>query len=395
MPRENTTEHSDDTVTDGAPPRPLPLLRAMVDALDRELLQLAARRMALVGEIAEYKRRHGVRIRDPRRERDVLEDRCRRAEALGLPRDEIESIFRLLLRASRDHQAALRAEVPPSATAKTVAVIGGAGQMGRLLVRLFGDLGHRVLVADLDTDLAPADAAAAADVVVVSVPIVETARVIAEIGPRVRQDALLMDVTSLKAAPVAAMLESTTASVVGTHPMFGPGVHTLQGQRIVLCRARGDDWADWVSAMCSARGLLVVETTPERHDRAMAIVQVLTHVQTQVFGLALARSGVPLGETLPFTSPAYLLELYVAARHFAQDPALYGPIEMWNPATAAITNGLHAATREVTDILVSGDAARFASMFEEVRDYFGPFTDEALVQSAFLIDRLVERLPAV
>jgi chorismate mutase/prephenate dehydrogenase len=386
------TQHDSDPVRDGAPPRPLPLLRAMVDALDRELLQLAARRMALVGEIAEYKRRHGVRIRDPRREREVLEDRCRRAEALGLPRDEIESIFRLLLRASRDHQAALRAEIPPELEPRTIAVIGGGGRMGTMLVRLFADLGHRLLVVDLDTELTAVDAASSADVVIISVPIAETEAVIREVGPHLKREALLMDVTSLKAAPVAAMLDATEASVVGTHPMFGPGVHTLQGQRVVVCRARGEEWADWVAQMFSARGLVVTETTPERHDRAMAVVQVLTHMQTQVFGLALARSGVPLAETLPFTSPAYLLELYVAARHFAQEPSLYGPIEMRNPGTAGIAGGLAEATREIGEILASGDRAGFEAMFDEVRQYFGAFTDEALVQSAFLIDRLVERL---
>ncbi len=385
------SEH-DQLTTSDATPRPLPLLRAMVDSLDRELLQLAARRMALVGEIAEFKRRHGVRIRDPRREREVLEDRCRRAEALGLPRDEIESIFRLLLRASRDHQAALRADVPTDLEPRTVAVIGGNGRMGSLLVRLFGDLGHRVMVADVDTGLSAAEAAAGSDVVIVSVPIDATESVIRSVGPHVRPDGLLMDVTSIKTAPIAAMLESTSASVVGTHPMFGPGVHTLQGQRVVLCRARGDAWADWVALMLGARGLTVTETTPEAHDRAMAVVQVLTHVQTQVFGLALARSGVPLTETLPFTSPAYLLELYVAARHFAQEPALYGPIEMNNPDTARVTAGLSDAASEVAEILASGDRARFEAMFHEVRDYFGPFTEEALTQSAFLIDRLVERL---
>lgn len=364
----------------------------MVDSLDRELLQLAARRMALVGEIAEYKRRHGVRIRDPRREREVLEDRCRRAEALGLPRDEIESIFRLLLRASRDHQAALRAEIPPDLEPRTVAVIGGAGRMGTLLVRLFADLGNRVIVSDVDTDLTPGDAAATADVVIISVPIDVTEEVIRSVGPRVRSDALLMDVTSIKAAPVAAMLDSTQANVVGTHPMFGPGVHTLQGQRVVLCRARGDDAADWVSRMFTARGLVVTETAPDQHDRAMAIVQVLTHMQTQVFGVALARSGLPLEATLPFTSPAYLLELYVAARHFAQEPSLYGPIEMRNPGTGAVATALADAAREIGEVLASGDRARFEHLFDEVRRYFGSFTDEALVQSSFLIDRLVERL---
>ena len=88
--------------------------------------------------------------------------------------------------------------------------------------RLFGDLGHHILVVDRNTTLHAAEAAAAADVTIISVPIDLTEQVIAEVGPHVPEHALLMDVTSLKEAPVAAMLASTRASVVGTHPMFGP-----------------------------------------------------------------------------------------------------------------------------------------------------------------------------
>lgn len=371
--------------------RPLPLLRAMVDAIDHELLQLAARRMAIVSEIAAYKREHHLRIRDPQREREILADRARRAEEMGLPRSEIESMFRVLLRASRDHQAALRTELPYETKSLTVAVIGGRGGMGALLVRLFGDLGHSVLVADHQTELTPADAAAVADVTVISVPIDVTERVIREIGPRVRPDSLLMDVTSVKSEPVRAMLAATKAAVVGTHPMFGPSVHSVQGQRVVVCRGRNDEWAEWVAAMFTARGLAVVETTPEHHDRMMATVQVLTHYQTQVHGLTLARLGAPLAESLRFTSPAYLMELYMGARHFAQSADLYGPIEMKNPETPKVTATYLQAAREVADILASGDRDQFRSMFEEVTAFLGPFTVEALEQTSFLIDRLVER----
>jgi chorismate mutase / prephenate dehydrogenase len=372
-------------------PRPLPLLRAMIDALDSELLQVIARRMALVGEVAAYKRVHGLHIRDATREREVLADRARHAASLGLPSGEIESIFRLLLRASRDQQAALRAEVSPQSEPRTVAVIGGRGRMGQVLCRLFGDLGHRVLVADVDTSLRGEEAASLADVVIVSVPIDATEGVVRALGPHVREDALLADVTSLKEAPIAAMLASTRASVVGTHPMFGPSVHTLQGQRVVLCRARGDAWADWLSGALAAAGLTVTETTPAEHDRAMSVVQVLTHFQTQVLGLTLARLGTPLPDTLRFTSPAYLLELYVAARHFAQEPELYGPIEMRNPRSAEVTATFAEAAREIGGVIAAADQARFDAMFEEVRAFFGGFTEEALEQSRYLIDRIVER----
>ncbi len=372
-------------------PRPLAVVRAMIDALDRELLQILARRMALVAEVAAWKRQHGVRIRDPKREEEVLRDRHERAVELGLPPGEIESIFRVLLRSSRDHQSALRAEVPAGDRARTVAIIGGHGKIGRLMARLFGDLGHHLLLVDTDTPLRADEAVAAADVTVIAVPIDRTDAVIRAVGPLVPPEALLMDVTSIKSGPMHAMLASTTASVVGTHPMFGPSVHTLQGQRVVLCRGRGDEWADWVARSLSARGLVITETSAEHHDRVMSVVQVLTHFQTQVQGLTLARLGLPLRETLTFTSPAYLLELYVAARHFAQDPALYGPIEMRNPRTAEVTAALGASVREVADILAAGDQDAFTRLFEEVRAFFGDFTAEAMVQSSFLIDRIVER----
>jgi chorismate mutase / prephenate dehydrogenase len=363
----------------------------MVDAIDHELLQLAVRRMAVVSEIASYKRQHHLRIRDPQREREILEDRARRAEEMGLPKGEIEALFRVLLRASRDHQAALRTELPYETQSLTVAVVGGRGAMGALIARMFGDLGHSVLVADHETDLKPGDAAAVSDVTVVSVPIDVTEQVIREIGPRLRPESLLMDVTSVKSEPMRAMLEATQASVVGTHPMFGPSVHSVQGQRVVVCPGRGDHWSQWVGAMFTARGLAVVETTPEHHDRMMATVQVLTHFQTQVHGLTLARLGAPLAETLRFTSPAYLMELYMGARHFAQSADLYGPIEMKNPATPSVTTTYLKAAREVADIVTSGDRDRFRTMFSEVQEFLGPFTAEALEQTSFLIDRLVER----
>ncbi|MCH8258777.1 MAG: chorismate mutase, partial [Planctomycetes bacterium] len=110
--------------------RPLPVLRALIDAVDHELLQLLSRRNGLVGEIAAYKRAHGVAIRDHQREREIIADRRDRSEPLGLRPDVVESLFRLMLWASRDRQAALRAEVPLDLEPRTVAIIGGAGAMG-------------------------------------------------------------------------------------------------------------------------------------------------------------------------------------------------------------------------------------------------------------------------
>jgi len=371
--------------------RSLPVLRAIVDAIDHEILLLLARRNSLVADIAVHKREHHLPIRDVEREREIITDRRTRGQALGLNPELLESLWRLILWASRDRQAALRAEVPLEVEPRTVAIIGGQGAMGRCMAELFGDLGHAVMIADLDTPLTPVEAAAAADVVVISVPIDVTVDVIRQVGPHVRPDALLMDVTSLKTAPLRAMLEHSRGSVVGTHPLFGPSVHSLQGQRVVLTPGRGAAGLAWVRTMLAARGLVLVETTPEEHDRIMAVVQVLVHYATEVLGATLARVGLPLDETLRYMSPIYLMQVLLAGRHFAQSPDLYAAIQMGNAATAEVTDAFIAAARDIRAAGQAQDHAAFRALFAEVRAYFGDFTDQALAQSDFLIDRLVER----
>jgi chorismate mutase/prephenate dehydrogenase len=377
--------------TSPLPARPLAVLRAMIDTLDRDLLRMLARRYALVAEIAEYKRDHRLPIRDFQREREILDDRRDRAAPLGLSMQLVESLFRLILWASRDLQAALKAEVPSDIEPRSVAVIGGKGSMGRCMAELFADLGHAVMIADLDTTLKPEEAASVADVVLISVPIDVTVEVIRKLGPLVRADALLTDVTSIKQAPTAAMLESSLASVVGTHPLFGPSVHSLQGQRVVLCRGRGDAWLDWLRRMFHARGLITMEAAPAEHDQAMSVVQVLIHFATEVLGKTLAALGISIDRTLAFTSPIYLMELLMTARHFAQSPDLYAAIQMSNQATPEVTAAFARTAEELHQIALHKDREAFLRVFQEVHDFFGRFTDQALEQSSFLIDRLVER----
>ena len=371
--------------------RPLPVLRAMIDTLDREILELLVQRNVLVSEVSRSKRETKTPIRDMPRENYILADRRERALRLGLSPELVESLFRLVLWGSRNKQASLKAEVPLDMEPRTVAVIGGEGRMGKLLIDLFIDIGHTVMSADIGTPVTPEEAAATADVVILSVPIEKTIEVIRHLGPRVRREAVLMDVTSLKQEPMEAMLASTEASVVGTHPLFGPSVHSVQGQRVVMVRGRGDAWFEWARTMLRARGLNVVESTAAEHDKWMSIVQVLSHFGSEVMGKTLHSLGVSVEESLNFTSPPYLVDLLMVARHFSQSAALYAPIQTMNPATPEVTRAFVAAAEELRAQVVSGDRAGLTKTYDEVRDFFGSFTELALDQSSFLIDRLVER----
>lgn len=75
-------------------------LRAEMDALNRELLQLLQRRARLVRRIGEHKQRQGLPLVDVRRERAMLRELLR-DPGEGFDRDALRQILASLFAASR------------------------------------------------------------------------------------------------------------------------------------------------------------------------------------------------------------------------------------------------------------------------------------------------------
>ncbi|MAJ46294.1 MAG: bifunctional chorismate mutase/prephenate dehydrogenase [Planctomycetes bacterium TMED75] len=378
------------------PPLPQELLdlRKQIDRLDSQLLEVLAQRNHVVSRVAGVKKKHQIPIRDRERETSILQDRKSTCQTLGLSDSVVENVYRVLLTASRERQADLGTEVPDNLSQRTVAVIGGHGGMGKLFANLFESVGQEVLLADLDTTLTPTEAASRADAVLISVPMRATVEVIRKIGPSCRKDGLLFDVTSTKVEPVEEMIQNSCCDVIGTHPMFGPSVNTLQEQRVVLVHGRlreNSPWPNWLSRCLKARGMLILESDAEEHDRSMGIVQVLTHLSTQVLGLAMARLGVPITQTMRFASPVYLMGLIMTARHFCQSSELYGAIHMSNPNQPEVARAFSQSLTDWLESVKNKDQEEFDRLFTEAHNFFGDFSDQALTQSTHLIDRLVER----
>jgi len=101
-----------------------------------------------------------------------------------------------------------------------VGIIGGTGGIGQWFARFFKEQGLTVHVSGRTTGMPAVEMARRCDIVIVGVPISATCDVIRLVGPLVRRESLLMDLTSLKAEPVKAMLESSTSDVIGLHPLF-------------------------------------------------------------------------------------------------------------------------------------------------------------------------------
>ena len=77
-------------------------LRREMDAIDRELLALFARRMALSGEIAGLKKAAALPVFDPAREEEKLRQAARSGPAAFSA--DARALYRLLMAESRAYQ---------------------------------------------------------------------------------------------------------------------------------------------------------------------------------------------------------------------------------------------------------------------------------------------------
>lgn len=268
-------------------------------------------------------------------------------------------------------------------------IIGGTGRMGRLFVPVFERAGYDVLVSGRKTALPNTELARQCDLVVVSVPIRDTVRVIEEIAPLLREDQLLCDLTSLKVRPVVAMLKSG-AQVIGLHPMFGPTVSSLKGQTIVACPARADPArVEALLAVFRNEGATCTITTPEDHDRMVAIVQGLTHFVTLCMADTVRRLGVDIRATQAFTSPVYQIELSLVGRLLSQDPSLYADILQQNPYVPAVLTACRSSASDLSSVIVGRDPELFRLFFERNSRHLGTYCDEGQKITDALIDCMV------
>jgi prephenate dehydrogenase len=227
--------------------------------------------------------------------------------------------------------------------------------------------------------------------VMVSVPIRGTVGVIRDIAPHLREDQVICDLTSLKVAPVQAMLASR-AEVIGFHPMFGPGVAGLHNQTIIATPARcREETAERLYRTFRAEGARVTVTTPEAHDRLMAVIQGITHFSTLCMAGAMRTLGTDISEALAATSPVYRIQLDLVGRLLAQDPSLYADILQLNPETGPALAAFERAARDLRERVASGDPAAFEEFFRDTATCFRDDSPRATEETDRLIGFLAEQ----
>lgn len=215
------------------------------------------------------------------------------------------------------------------------------------------------------------------DLLIVSVPIHHTSGVIREVAQSMKEGALMVDVTSVKEEPSKTMEEALpeTVEYIPTHPIFGPRTTSLDNQVIVLTPTKKGKWYDKVYNYLDGKHMRIIETTAEKHDYMMSIVQVLTHFSFISTASAIEKLQVDISETEDYESPIYNLMIDMIARIVAQNPYLTYYIQSMNNNGPKIRNTFADAVIELRDVINNEDDEKFVDIAIKATKHMGDITN--------------------
>ena len=349
--------------------------RDEIAAVDEEIVALVARRLHLADEIGLEKKFSGRAVRDADVEEQVRSRILEACRGRGIRETFASSLSQTLIQESIARQTDVR--LPPPRPQR-VAVVGGAGRMGRWLARYFRSRGHEVLVNDpagavegfpSEPDLA--QAVARADIVAVCVPMSAAASVLGTLAD-LRPQGLVFDLCSLK-SPVAANLRAMAAAglrVVSFHPLFGPSLWPTSSGMVLFSDCGSAAAVREAKDLFRDSGAALVDVPLDRHDRLMATVLGLSHLTLLAFARAADDPLAPPG--LRHAAGTTFARLAAAAGGLLSDsPEMLRDIQALNPHTPEVHRRLRDALDAWRRAAEDSDGKDFVTMVEQARSFLG------------------------
>ena len=263
-----------------------------------------------------------------------------------------------------------------------VAVIG-AGKMGRWFTKLFKAEGFSVAVSSRTKNKAEAlgaefgvevassnvEALKGADWILLCVSLDSLDITLKEIGSHVRPNQVVMDISSIKEIPVNLLHKHVKYGVtLGTHPVFGPGAKSLQGQKYVLTPMDDEEkrFAEKFRAWLEVRGAAVSVLSPKKHDMLMSLVLGFPHFVGLVAGDTLVENADFLAAK-QVGGASYKLLLTLAEAVSSEEPSFYSNLHMSLPEMEKIEGLFLERVEEWLQLVKQKDCVGFSQKMEQVK----------------------------
>jgi len=273
---------------------------------------------------------------------------------------------------------------------KNFTIIGGSGGMGKVFGKYFKGLGFTVTLharnkqrlkttaAELNVnfEISLEKSVRNADIVMISIPINSTTTMIRKIGPFLKKNALIFDITSIKFAVFKALTEVKNeypVNCISLHPMFGPGITDMKNYVMMVVKVGGTDiYEEIINDLLDlfrSDGLIVTETSPDIHDKRIALTLGVPHMLNILFLSLLKNTNEHLNELTKYTGTTFLLQKVFAESIIQREMEMFGEIQMENQQFLAILEMFEKLVIKYRKVIENKDMKGFSEIFSQGLDY--------------------------
>jgi len=258
----------------------------------------------------------------------------------------------------------------------------GAGKMGRWFTKFFLEEGDSVILSsrskekllkirdEFGVEISDnVNAVKNADRVLICVPIENFEAVVKEIHSHVRPDQVVMDICSIKENPVKIMHEYIKTGVtLGAHPVFGPGVKSIENQNFVLTPINDKEkrFATEFKSWLEKKRANVFIMSPRKHDELMSVVLGFPHF----LGLVVCDTLLNYPnfvETKKVAGASYKVLLTLAEAVASEETEFYRSLQMNLPEIEKIEGLFLKKSEEWLSMVRRKNRSAFASKMELVK----------------------------
>jgi len=269
-----------------------------------------------------------------------------------------------------------------------VAVVGGAGRMGRWFARYFVRHKHDVMISDIDMESAAAfskslgielacsnsEAARSADLIVICTPINTVPDVIEGMINSLNPTATLVEISSIKFPVISTMKKIALMGICGLslHPLFGPGLEDLSGKRMALVPVK-DETSEIQLAKQLFPDFEIIPVDFEKHDHIMALTLSLTHFINIVLASVLSKEDLRELKSLGGTS--FKIQLLLSESIMTESPKLCASIQMSNPYTSRCLETFLSEAHRLMQYIKHGEEEKFINFYEKASSALSEYED--------------------
>jgi prephenate dehydrogenase len=262
-----------------------------------------------------------------------------------------------------------------------IAVIG-AGKMGVWFAKFFESKCYDVILADrkkeklesqkdLLVDLTTnfQEAVHDADQIFLCVSINAIEEVVKAISPALHEGQVVMDICSIKETPIKIMHQYIKdATVLGTHPVFGPGSNGVKHKAYILTptNEKEKEFAEQYKKWLEQEEAHVFIMTPQKHDELMSVVLGLPHF----LGLAACETLLEqknLPQTKKVAGTTYRMLFTLAEATALETPDLYASVQTNLTNLGEIEDLFMAKAQELLTLIKNKDQKAIVERIEQLK----------------------------